>query len=68
MGLKEMRERRGLSQTELATIAGVSARMISKYETGERQITRAEVGTVIRLATALKVTVEELINEGECNE
>lgn len=35
--LREMREKRGLSQKELAEITGLSVRTISRYEAGDTQ-------------------------------
>lgn len=62
--LKELRERKGFTQKELAEISGISLRTLQKYETGERDILKAEVGAVIALADALEVTVYELLGHG----
>lgn len=37
MNLKDMREKKGLSQKELARLSGISARTISRYESGETE-------------------------------
>lgn len=62
MSLKEMREKRGFSQAQLATRSGVSVRMIQHYEQGFRDINKAEVMTVIKLADALECSVKDLVN------
>lgn len=57
-----MRKRAGLSQSQLAEQAGVSLRMIQKYETGNRDINNASAITVYKLAQSLKVNVEDLLS------
>lgn len=59
--LKKVREESGLTQKLLAEVSGVSFRSIQKYESGERDITKAEVGTVIKLADALGVDIKEIV-------
>jgi transcriptional regulator with XRE-family HTH domain len=56
--LKELRERRGLTQTELAKLSGVSRATIARYEAGEQH--RPHSKTVRKLARALKARPEEL--------
>jgi|WetSurMetagenome_2_1015567.scaffolds.fasta_scaffold09980_2 transcriptional regulator with XRE-family HTH domain len=51
----------GLSQSQLAEKSGVSVRVIQHYEQGERDLNKAAVDTVMRLAKAVGVTVEELL-------
>lgn len=54
--LREERERRGLTQRELATRAGVSPRWLSNFERGKSP--RAELIKVVHLARALQLTFE----------
>lgn len=54
--VREWRERRGLTQGELAEISGVSARSIASYEAGGE----ARVTTARKLAEGLERSVEEL--------
>lgn len=65
--LKEIREREGFTQKGLAEISGVNLRTLQKYESGERDLLKAEVGVVIALADALEVTVYELLGTGLSN-
>jgi transcriptional regulator with XRE-family HTH domain len=60
--LKEHRERRGLTQEELATLSGVSRPTIAALELGYR---RAYPRTAGRLAKALKVKPGKLGRNGE---
>jgi transcriptional regulator with XRE-family HTH domain len=57
--LKEIRERKGLTQGQLAKLSGLSTRMIQNYEKGSRpQFENAK-----KLATALEIPVYELLGE-----
>ncbi|MBR4656524.1 MAG: helix-turn-helix transcriptional regulator [Oscillospiraceae bacterium] len=66
--LKAARERRGLTQKELARLADVSPRMVQNYEQGRADINRAEVLTVKRLADVLRVKIEDLIEDEKAGE
>lgn len=59
--LRELRKAVGLSQEALARRSGVSLRMIRAYEQGSQSISRAEAGTVLRLASTLHCDVERLV-------
>ena len=59
--LKRIREEKGLTQVNLAKIAEISPRMVSKYENGERDIFKAESQTVYKIAQALGCTVEDIL-------
>ena len=61
--LKKIREAAGLTQNALAEASGVSLRMIQLYEQGQRDIMKAEAGTVLKLAKVLKTTMEKVIEE-----
>jgi transcriptional regulator with XRE-family HTH domain len=57
--LKALRQRRGLTQDQLAQIAGYSKGYISLLESGARK--NPSLPTLKRLAKALKVKVGELL-------
>lgn len=61
--LKKIRKAAGLSQSKLAEVSGVNLRMIQYYEQGAKDINKAEVLTVYRLARALNCIVEDLIEK-----
>lgn len=57
--LKEFRVSRGLSQEELADIAGLHRTYIGSVERGERNIS---IDNMERLAIALDITIKDLLN------
>lgn len=59
--LKELRLKRGLSQTELAKISGVPLRSIKAYEQEATKIQKAQAETLYLLARALDCHIEELL-------
>lgn len=61
--LKIIREDKNLSQSKLADLSGVNVRMIQHYEQGVKDINKAQVDTVYKLAQALGVPMENLINK-----
>ncbi len=60
-GLRELRRRRGLSQREVAEMAGVMQDTISQLETERRG---AYPRTIKRLCSALQATPEDLTRGG----
>jgi len=58
--LREIRERRGLTQMELSQLAGVSQSVISNIE---NECISPTVRVLQKLARALGVSVSELLNE-----
>lgn len=67
--LKFMREDAGMTQAELAEASGVNVRLIQHYEQGFKDINRASVITVLKLAEALNCDVYDVINPrgaGDC--
>ena len=60
--LKFTREKKGMSQAELAEASGVNKRMIQHYEQGVKDINKASVITVLALAEALDADVYDIIN------
>ena len=59
--LKRQRKSAGLTQHELAERSGVKLRMIQAYEQNYQDISKAEVGSIIRLAKTLSCRVEDLL-------
>ncbi len=59
--LKEYRKKRRLNQRELSDISGVPQPMISDIE--NENVKNPTVGTLMKLARALRCTVDDLIEE-----
>ena len=61
--LKLMRQRAGLSQSELAEASGVPLRTIQQYEQRQKSINKAQAEYLVMLARALCCEVEELMEK-----
>lgn len=59
--LKRIRESKGMSQSQLAKASGVNVRMIQYYEQGAKDINKASVETVVKMADALGVDVKRIM-------
>ncbi len=62
--LRSLRVMRGLSQTALGDVLGVSFQQIQRYETGTHRI---KVSQLQRLAAALAVSMTELLEAPKTN-
>lgn len=62
MDLKQARQSKGMNQTDLARLAGISQQMLSMIELGERSLT---VPVARKLAAVLGVKWYELIDGEE---
>ena len=58
MNIKDIRIRKGLSQSEVAAALGVSSVVYSRYETGTRQ---PPIDVLIQMADTFGVTVDYLL-------
>ena len=58
--IRNVRRRRGLTQRELATAAGVSESLVKKLEQG--QITDVRMETLHKIAVPLKVPTSHLVD------
>lgn len=59
--LKRQRRLIDMTQKELAARSGVSLRMIQAYEQNCQDISKAEAGTLLKLARTLSCSVEDLL-------
>lgn len=65
--LSKIRKKKGLSQSQLAKLSGVSVRMIQHYEQGVKDINKAESQTIYYLSQALSCRMEDLIMKDVVN-
>ena len=63
--LKKIRQRAGLSQSELAEMSGVPVRTIQQYEQRQKSINKAQAEYLMMLARALHCNAEDLIEPVE---
>jgi DNA-binding XRE family transcriptional regulator len=59
--LKRQRMLAGLTQKELASLAGVPLRVIRSYEQGQRSLENAGAESTLRLSRALSCQIEDLL-------
>lgn len=62
--LEYWRKTRGMTLKQLSEATGILIKSISRFETGERELKNASAETVLKLAKALGVSVEELLERG----
>lgn len=60
MQLKSLREKAGITQTQLSQLLNVGQATISQWETGESS---PRLDKLPKLATALNCTIDELLSE-----
>lgn len=61
MLIKQYRKKKGLTQEALAEQVGVNYRSLQDYEQGHKKLSSANGDTLLRLATALGCSIEELL-------
>ena len=63
MGIRRLRERRGLTQTRLAELTGLARPSIAQYETGIMNPERMSLMTARKLCKALNCSPWELLED-----
>ena len=61
--LSRLRKERGLSQSQLATKAGIHVQALARIERGDRPIANVRLSTALALADALGVDPHLLLDE-----
>ena len=56
MGLRELRLKRGMTQQQLADVAGLTRQRIGAFETGQRSADGMSLDVAIRICDALHVS------------
>lgn len=60
--LKELREKKKITQARLSELSGVSIRMIQYYEQGYKDINKAQAIILYKLSLALECKIEDILN------
>ena len=66
--LQTLRQATGLSQSQLATAAGVNVRMYQYYEQGTRDISKAQLSTLLRICKAPDCKPPDIVTDAETSE
>ena len=61
--LQQFRKEKGLTQQELSTLSGIQLNTIKALEQGISSLLNAKALTIMALAKALEITMEELITD-----
>ena len=61
MKLQEVRQKRNLSQSQLADLAGVSKQVLQRYEIGYRSIDGADLEKLCDIAIALNCKIYDIL-------
>jgi transcriptional regulator with XRE-family HTH domain len=66
--VREARQRAGLSQEQLAKLAGVNVQVLQQYERGARDLNGAKLLTLLKLCNALECGLADIITDKETRE
>lgn len=61
--LKQRRESAGLSQSQLAKLAGINTRVYQNYEQGVRDISKAQLPTLLKICRVLHCKLSDIITD-----
>lgn len=61
--LKELREKKGLSQSQLAKDTRINIRTLQAYEQGQRDLAGARIDTILRLCMYLECDLQTLFED-----
>ena len=62
---KKIREKKGISQGNLAKVTGVSSATIKAYDQGYRNIDEAKIKTLAELSSALACGITDILEDEE---
>lgn len=63
--LQQLRKAAKLSQSQLAEAAGVDIRMYQNYEQGVRDVSKAQLSTLLRICNALSCKLSDIVTDQE---
>lgn len=66
--LKELRQAKGLSQSQFSEKTGINIRTLQHYEQGSKDFDHARIDTILKACLALNCGLEDIIENQECVE
>ena len=63
--LQRLRQAAGLSQSQLASKAGVNTRMLQFYEQGSKDINNAKLSTLLKICAVLNCRLSDILTDKE---
>lgn len=63
--LKAMREKKGLSQSQLSNLTGIHYRTLQYYEQGVLNFNHCKIDKIFKTATVLDCDVEDILDDPE---
>lgn len=63
--LQQLRKAAKFSQSQLAEVAGVDIRMYQNYEQGVRDVSKAQLSTLLRICNALSCKLSDIVTDQE---
>lgn len=63
--LQSARQRKSMSQSQLAKASGISVRVLQEYERGARDISGAKLATLLKLCNALECSLQDIVTDQE---
>lgn len=63
--LQEMRNKAGLSQSQLANLSGINVGTLRHYEQGSKNFDHARIDTILRACIALDCKMEDILDDEE---
>ena len=63
-GLQKLRKAAGLSQSQLADLAGIKVQVLQQYERGARDINGAKLPTLLKICNALECRLADIPTRG----
>ena len=63
--LKEMRQTKGLSQSQFAEKTGINLRTVQHYEQGSKNFDHARIDTILKTCIVLNCKLEDILENPE---
>lgn len=63
--LQRLRKEAGLSQSQLAKLAGLNVQVLQQYERGARDLNGAKLATLLKICNALECRLADIVTDEE---